>query len=63
LSYSSGKPGHPAASKPIPKREWLERLDDGADLEGSDKKYAKLRKIVGPDPLPYGLEANRKTIG
>ena len=44
------------------KREWLERLDDGAELKGSDKKYAKLRKIVGPDPLPYGIEANRKTI-
>ena len=25
-------------------------------------KYSKLRKIVGHDPLPYGLEVNLPTI-
>lgn len=31
----------------------------------SDKnstKYLALRKIVGHDPLPFGIDANRKTI-
>ncbi|WP_347554164.1 ABC transporter substrate-binding protein [Robbsia sp. KACC 23696] len=43
------------------KQQWLARLDAG---EGSpkDKKYLELRKIVGHDPLPYGIEENRKTI-
>jgi 4,5-dihydroxyphthalate decarboxylase len=31
-------------------------------LNASDKKYAKLREIVGHDPLPYGMKANLKTI-
>ena len=25
-------------------------------------KYAELRKVVGRDPLPYGMEANLPTI-
>jgi 4,5-dihydroxyphthalate decarboxylase len=28
----------------------------------SAQKYAKLRNIVGSDPLPYGMAANLKTI-
>ena len=44
------------------KDEWLRRLDAGEASSASDKKYAQLRKIVGHDPLPYGLAANLKTI-
>jgi 4,5-dihydroxyphthalate decarboxylase len=44
------------------KDEWLKRLDAGNANSLSDQKYAKLRKIVGPDPLPYGMAANLKTI-
>jgi 4,5-dihydroxyphthalate decarboxylase len=44
------------------KNEWLGRLDSGAANSASDQKYGKLRKIVGHDPLPYGMAANRKTI-
>jgi 4,5-dihydroxyphthalate decarboxylase len=44
------------------KREWLAGLDTLQNPQGSDKKYLKLRKIVGDDPLPYGIEQNRKTI-
>jgi 4,5-dihydroxyphthalate decarboxylase len=44
------------------KREWLSRLDAGEATSAGDKKYLELRKIVGHDPLPYGIEANRKTI-
>jgi 4,5-dihydroxyphthalate decarboxylase len=44
------------------KDEWLKRLDAGESTNASDQKYAKLRKIVGHDPLPYGIDANLKTI-
>lgn len=44
------------------KDEWLHRLDTGLSNTASDQKYAKLRKIVGHDPLPYGMAANLKTI-
>ena len=36
------------------KDEWL--------ANGVDKKYAALQKIVGDDPLPYGIEPNRASI-
>jgi 4,5-dihydroxyphthalate decarboxylase len=44
------------------KTEWLARLDAGEAMTASDKKYLGLRKIVGRDPLPYGIAANLKTI-
>jgi 4,5-dihydroxyphthalate decarboxylase len=44
------------------KDEWLKRLHAGDATTASDQKYAKLSKIVGHDPLPYGMEANLKTI-
>jgi 4,5-dihydroxyphthalate decarboxylase len=44
------------------KNEWLARLDAGTPDNASDKKYAGLRKVVGHDPLPYGMEANLPTI-
>jgi len=44
------------------KSEWLARLDAGTATVASDRKYLGLRKIVGYDPLPYGMEPNLKTI-
>lgn len=44
------------------KNEWLARLDAGSATGVSDKKYAALRKVVGTDPLPFGMAANIKTI-
>jgi 4,5-dihydroxyphthalate decarboxylase len=44
------------------KDEWLKRLDGGEAITASDQKYARLRKIVGHDPLPYGMSANLETI-
>ena len=44
------------------KNEWLAKLDAGEVTTASDKKYLGLRKIVGHDPLPYGIAANIKTI-
>ena len=44
------------------KSDWLQKLEAGEGNTASDKKYAGLRAIVGRDPLPYGIEANIKTI-
>lgn len=48
------------------KQDYLARLDtleaSGGATDKTDKKHLKLRKIVGHDPLPYGIAANRKTI-
>jgi 4,5-dihydroxyphthalate decarboxylase len=44
------------------KNEWLSRLESGASMSAAEKKYAALTKIVGRDPLPYGMAANIKTI-
>ncbi len=59
---------HPWVAKSIydafdkAKKQWLAKLDSGEANSKSDKKYLELRKIVGHDPLPYGIEENRKTI-
>lgn len=59
---------HPWVAKSIynafdqAKQQWLARLDAGEATTAGDKKYLELRKIVGYDPLPYGLQENLKTI-
>ena len=44
------------------KKDWLAKLDAGELTDKKNKKYIELQKIVGQDPLPYGVEENRKTI-
>jgi len=44
------------------KQQWLQRLHRGVDENASDTKYRELAKVVGPDPLPYGIEPNRNSI-
>lgn len=44
------------------KQEWLGRLDSGEAETASDQRYRKLQPLVGNDPLPYGIEANIRTI-
>jgi 4,5-dihydroxyphthalate decarboxylase len=44
------------------KDEWLAGLDSGELTNATDKRYAAVRSIVGPDPLPYGMAANLPTI-
>ncbi|MFS2109814.1 ABC transporter substrate-binding protein [Sphingomonas sp. Sphisp140] len=44
------------------KEEWLAKLNSGEATGAGADKYRALQKIVGPDPLPYGIEANRPTI-
>src|SRR5260370_16918155 len=41
---------------------WLARLRSGEANAASDKKYRQLSKIVGEDPLPFGLKQNLPTI-
>ena len=44
------------------KKGWLDKLHSGAATTAGDKKYLELSKIVGPDPLPFGMKANLPTI-
>jgi 4,5-dihydroxyphthalate decarboxylase len=59
---------HPWVAKSIydafdkARKDWLAKLDAGELSDKRSKKYLELRKIVGHDPLPYGIAENRKTI-
>ncbi len=44
------------------KDEWVAKLQAGTAEGDNAKKYGALSKIVGADPLPYGMEANLPTI-
>jgi 4,5-dihydroxyphthalate decarboxylase len=41
---------------------WLAKLRSGQATNATDKKYADLTKIVGEDPLPFGMKLNLPTI-
>lgn len=41
---------------------WLTRLRSGEANTAGDKKYRQLSKIVGEDPLPFGMKQNLATI-
>jgi 4,5-dihydroxyphthalate decarboxylase len=41
---------------------YLARLRSGEASSKKDRQLLKLTEIVGPDPLPYGLEENRPAI-
>ena len=41
---------------------WLTKLWSGGADTASDKKYRALSKIVGDDPLPFGMKQNLATI-
>jgi 4,5-dihydroxyphthalate decarboxylase len=44
------------------KQGWLKDLHSGTANSASDERYRKLIPLVGNDPLPYGIDANIKTI-
>lgn len=44
------------------KDRYVERLKAGKQTAGDDKKYLELAKVVGSDPLPYGIAENRASI-
>jgi 4,5-dihydroxyphthalate decarboxylase len=41
---------------------YLSRLRAGTDLTAADQAAIELSRMVGDDPFPYGVEANRKPI-
>jgi len=44
------------------KNDWVAKLNSGEATGAGADKYRALQKIVGDDPLPYGIEENRATI-
>jgi 4,5-dihydroxyphthalate decarboxylase len=44
------------------KAHYLRQLNTGGSEDVQDKRMNALRQVVGDDPLPYGLEANRATL-
>ena len=44
------------------KQPFLERIAAGTETTDEERELAARRAIVGPDPLPYGIEANRPTL-
>jgi 4,5-dihydroxyphthalate decarboxylase len=44
------------------KDRFLARLAAGERLEGPAQALADRRQLVGPDPVPYGIEANRRDL-
>ena len=44
------------------KARWLPRLRSGQAGTADDQKYRELMPVIGEDPLPYGIKANRPSI-
>jgi 4,5-dihydroxyphthalate decarboxylase len=44
------------------KQPFTARLAAGGELSAEDQALASRRDLVGPDPIPYGIEANRETL-
>lgn len=44
------------------KELYLAQLAASGPQTADDHKWVKMQAIVGPDPLPYGLDANRRTL-
>jgi 4,5-dihydroxyphthalate decarboxylase len=44
------------------KQPYVDRLRKGEAESNTDRRYLKQMKVVGDDPLPYGLEVNRRSI-
>jgi 4,5-dihydroxyphthalate decarboxylase len=44
------------------KEALLGKLNSGGELSADEQTLAASRNLVGPDPVPYGVEANRKAL-
>ena len=44
------------------KNQYLQHLDTADDLEPADQALNSMKEIIGSDPIPYGVEPNRKTL-
>ena len=43
-------------------RRYVERLANSAEATANDLRYRRVMAITGADPLPYGLEPNRRMV-
>lgn len=62
LAARPGLAGELVAAFTAAKRQYLARLDAGKDLSPADETALQLREVVGKDPYPFGIEANRKAL-
>jgi 4,5-dihydroxyphthalate decarboxylase len=44
------------------KQVYVDRLRKGEAETNTDRRYLKQMKVVGDDPLPYGLDVNRRSV-
>jgi 4,5-dihydroxyphthalate decarboxylase len=44
------------------KKPFLDRIASGTELSDEERELASRCEVVGTDPLPYGVEANRPTL-
>jgi 4,5-dihydroxyphthalate decarboxylase len=44
------------------KRSYLARLHAGTELTPADQAVIEIARVVGDDPFPFGVEANRKPV-
>ncbi len=44
------------------KDQYLQHLDTANNLEPADQALYDMKGVIGEDPIPYGIEPNRKTL-
>jgi 4,5-dihydroxyphthalate decarboxylase len=44
------------------KDQYLKHLNTANNLDPADQAMSRMKHIIGADPIPYGLESNRKSL-
>ena len=44
------------------KNQYLQHLNSAENLEPADRALNGIKEVIGADPIPYGVEPNRKTL-
>ena len=44
------------------KEKYLQHLNTADSLDPVDQAMYRMRQVIGADPIPYGLESNRKSL-
>ena len=44
------------------KEQYLQHLNTANNLDPADQAMSRMKQIIGADPIPYGLESNRKSL-
>ena len=44
------------------KEQYLQHLNTANNLDPTDQAMSRMKQIIGADPIPYGLEANRESL-